>query len=429
MSVFDFFKKKSIDFAPVPHIDTAGNIFYPLDLFLSSRRKVRTDYDMRRPLDRELASAVCTPLAGVLDKLGDMLSRAEVYVTDAEGNELDQYDDVRALLERPNPLQTCGGFLKQIEKSLRLHGFAVLKIVRPIQTATPTAMWVVPPVSAHIKATGKMLSQFEEQGVVSRVMCDRGGDKVELKRGEYAIIAGGEPVVPPHLDADIFFVTAADTLSFPVNNWIASMAANATLLVNGGPKGILHGESTDSFGQPALTKPDEEDIREQFKRKYGLVGKKYPVLVTRHQLRWQPMDFNAAQLRIEETDDKCTAKICNALGLNPNLFTDAKYDNQESAKKAAYQDVVIPDSMKIAAALTDALLPNGGQVVLDYSAVECLQESKREEADVLSNAADALLKLTSGGLLSQGEARQQLAKYIDIDPADYAGGKNTQEDE
>ena len=147
-------------------------------------------------------------------------------------------------------------------------------------------------------------------------------------------------------------------------------------------------------------------------------------MVTRHSLRWQPMDFNAAQLRIDETDARCTEIICNVLGVNPNLFSDAKYDNQESAKKAAYQDIVIPDSLRITTALSAAILPRGAKITFDYSAIECLQRSKAEETQTLEKAVSSITNLLNGGLVSFEEARELLADYIDIDPAAIKENRN-----
>lgn len=410
------FRIKSAPLPAFPYLTEDGDMFYPRDLFRLMGRRERIDFDMRRTEDKEAACAVCTPLFDVLDKLGSMAARAQVYVVDEDNNERREYENVRSLLAAPNPLQDFSAFVKTLEMTLRLHGFAVVSFVRGMSASVPNAMWMLPPALLKIYGTGKVLSQYERDEVIDRVCVRIDGNERVLD--DYVIISTGRPLLPLYKDGLIHYATPTDALSMPVNNWIASQIAASSLLKNGGPKGILHGESVDSFGQPALTKPDEEEIREQFKRKYGLVGQKYPILVTRHRLQWQPLDFNAAQLRLGETDKDCAARICNALGVNQNLFTDAKYDNQESAKKSAYQDVIIPDANTIAARLTEALLPKGGRIMLDYSGVECLQGSKRDEAQTLQGVASSLQSLVGGGLISQEEARMCLSNYMDINPND-----------
>ena len=316
----------------------------------------------------------------------------------------------------PNPLQSFTAFIKQVEVNLRLFGYCPVSLVRGIEGATPNAMWIIPPELFHLEGTGKCLFQDREEDVVRQAYVQWGGRRVNLEPWEYIVIHDGGMIVPEYVGRDILFQTSTDCLSQPVSNWVSSMSASHTLLVNGGPKGIVCGMGADEMGNTAIDAKDEEEIREKFKRKYGLVGKDYPVLVTRKQLKWIPMDYDSSQLKLHEEDSRCTAAICNAIGLNPNLFNDAKYDNQESAKKSAYQDVVIPDSVKIAEALTRAVCPEDAQVKIDFSGVECLQANKEMEANTLVHAADALERLMASGLITPDEARIEIARYIDIDP-------------
>jgi hypothetical protein len=94
----------------------------------------------------------------------------------------------------------------------------------------------------------------------------------------------------------------------------------------------------------------------------------------------------------------------------------ATFDNKEAAKKAAYQDLIIPDSELIAQALTDAICPEGVFIKIDFSHVSCLQEDKAKNAQSLSSAATAINSLVLNGLITPDEARFELANYLDIDP-------------
>ena len=413
-----FVRKKSVQMREaVTHVekDDARNWWYLSSLRGHSSRW-RADYDMASPDDKALAMGACTPLNTVLDKLGTMMSRGKLYITDNDGNERRKYNDLRGLLLNPNPLQTFSGFVKQTEICLRLHGYCPISLVRGTQDAVPLAMWILPPDKFHLEGTGRYAFQFEAGEVVKRAYLQWGGRELELEPWEYVIIQDGPMAVSDLWGSDILFPTASDSLSQPVSNWIASMSASHTLLVNGGPKGVLSGGKPDELGNYSIGSKEEDEIRDKFKEKYGLVGKKYPVIVTRYPLQWVPLDFDADKLKLHEEDSRCTAAICNALGLNPNLFNDAKYDNQESAKKSAYQDVVIPDSLKIAEALTRAVCPEGAMVKIDFTDVECLQTNKEKEANTLVHAADALERLMASGLITPEEARIEIAKYIDIDP-------------
>ena len=52
---------------------------------------------------------------------------------------------------------------------------------------------------------------------------------------------------------DIKFSSVTDSLSMPINNWIAAMAASYQLIVNGGPKVIIYSDYTDKMGNQAMT--------------------------------------------------------------------------------------------------------------------------------------------------------------------------------
>lgn len=379
----------------------------------------RVDFDMTQDCEKARALLMCAPFFMVCDKLGSMASRGVPYVMDEQGNERSTFDDVRALLANPNPLQTWEAFMKQVELSLAAFGMCPISLVRATEQSLPVAMWVIPAERFRLYGTGRNVRQSELEEVVSRavVIGEDGRERTELQPYEYCVIYNSMPIFNGGREHEIGFMAPCDSLSAPVSNWVAAMAATHTLLVNGGPKGILYSDYSDSMGNTQLTREDEREVMHRFQRDYGLVGQEHPILVTRYRLGWLPLDFNADQLKLQDTDDRATRAIATALGVNVSLFTESKYDNQESAKKGAYQDVIIPDSKKIAAALTAAICKRGEHIEIDYTDVECLQKDKRAEADTLRVAGEALGSLLDKGLITTSEARERLADYIDIDPS------------
>lgn len=398
--------------------DAEGNYWFLSDLF--GHHKWKAYYDMTDDKEKAEALSACTPFFTVVDKIGSMMSRGVPYVMDKNGNEKRSYADIRNILDTPNPLQTFSSFVKQIEICLKVFGHCPIVLVRTGKGSVPKAMWIVPPELFHIVGTGKVFRQFELSEIVSEVYIDWGGKRLKLEDYEYLIIYDSYIRISDGI-SDILFDSVSDSLSQPISNWVASMSASHTLLVNGGPKGVLYNDYTDQMGNMALTSEDEKEIKDRFKRDYGLVNKEYPILVTRHKLGWLPLDFNADQLKLHEEDKRCTDKIANAMGINANLFTDAKYDNLESAGKKAYQDVIIPDSIKIAGYLTRAICPEGVFIKIDFTDVECLQNNKETEANTLVKVADALQRLLDKSLITHDEARIEVARYIEIDPENPKG--------
>lgn len=395
--------------------DAEGNYWY-LSSLLGANMKRCKDINMQSVAGKRDALLCCTPLFTVVDKAGMMMSRGVPYVVDKNGNEKPRYQEVKALLDHPNPLQTFSSFIKQIEISLKVFGYCPIVMVRGSKAVSPKAMWVVPAELFHVQGTGKVFRQFEVEEVIERCYISWGGRELDIEDYELLLITDCSMVLPSSVKSDILFECVTDGLTQAVNNWLASMTASHTLLVNGGPKGIVYNDYVDEMGNVALTAEDEKKIKDKFKERYGLVGKEYPILVSRTKLGWIPLDYNSDQLKLYEEDARCTEKICNAIGLNPNLFTDAKYDNQESAKKSAYQDVIIPDSKKIAEALTKALCPEGAFIKIDFSDVECLQANKAQESETLTRISQALVTLMGANLITPDEARIEVSRYMDIDP-------------
>lgn len=406
--------------------DVAGNILYLSDAFYSRDVSI---YNMAEPSDKGKAASACTPLSTVLDKLGMMIQRGQLYITDDEGNE-DKFQAFKDALLYPNPLQTFSAFIRDIEICLRLYGFCPISVMRGLPTLPFKSMWVIDPAIFHLKGTGKIYKQFEIDEIVKEASYQWNGQKVVLQPDEYLIIQNGR-ISYNQASGDITFSSSTDALSVPVNNWIAAMSATHTLVQNGGPKGVLYNDYQDAMGNNPMTESEKREIHKQFNEKYGIVKGKSPIFISPKKLGWLPMDYNAEQLKLGDIDDRCTAKICNAFGLNANLFTDAKYDNQESAKKAAYQDVIIPDAKVISEAITRAILPEGAHMELDFSDVECLQKSKKDEAQTLRTASGAIKELLAEGIISFEEARKEIANYIDIDPDELkrVEGKEVQDEQ
>lgn len=413
MKVFDFFKKGySRVKAPRVEVDANGNIFYLSSIF-GERHRNKLNYDMSNLFDKHEAAKVCTPLAMVLEKLSSMIQRGILYVTDKEGN--DVFDAWKDFLLNPNPFQTFSAFIKNVEYNLCLFGFCPIIINRGMSNMPPVSMWVVRPELFHIQGTGKLYKQFDYDEIVDKAWIDNNGQRIYLGREDYFVIHSGQINFSSH-EREIYFSSSTDSLSSSVSGWIASMSASHVLMTNGGPKGVLFSDNNDVMGNTIMTSEEKDELHRQFNAKYGIVSGKSPIFISPKKLGWLPMDYNADQLKLREFDERCTANICNVMRLNTNLFTDAKYDNQESAKKSAYQDVIIPDSKIICESISKAILPDDAIMTLDFSDVECLQKSKSAEAATLNTAAGAIRSLLEGGMITLEEARRELESYIDIDP-------------
>ncbi|KAA6348645.1 hypothetical protein EZS27_003878 [termite gut metagenome] len=404
--------------------DTAGNNWYLRGLIsdggvlLKERLNDKTSFDMKLAEDKALALSICTPLATSIGKTGSLFSNGRFYIADKDGNEAKQHDDIRTLLKKPNPLQTGRQFFKQVEMCLKLFGYCPIYTNRGLPSSLPKSIWIIPPEKFHLVSSGKRYAQTDIKGIVQKTYIDLdNGEQLDLKLNtDFFLIYDSEAIFQGQ-GVDITFRSSTDELSVPVSNWIAQAIASHTLIVNGGPKGIIYNNENSQFANAELNPIEQKKLEDSFKSKYGLVNKLYSILVTKAKIGWIPLNYDSSQLKLHEEDVRCTNKIANAIGLNPNIFiSDSTYTNQETAKKAAYEDLIIPDSELIAEALTFALCPDGIFIKIDYTHISCLQKDKKAESQALHIVSTGLANLIKEGIITPMEARIELSRYLEINP-------------
>lgn len=409
--------------------DAQGNFIYFARLLNGDKINTKTNFNMSSIKDKSEALDICTPFSTVIHKCGSLFSNGKYYVQDKDGNEKRSFENIRKLLLKPNVLQSGRQFMKQIEITLKTFGFCPIFTLRAISDSLPESMWIIPPELFHMVSSGKLFLQTELKEIIKEAYVEWGNSRINLESEDYFVIYDSEVIIPPS-GKDIIFTSATDSLSMPVNNWMAQMAASGTLIVNGGPKGIIYNNDNSEFGNNQLDPKEQKMLNDAFKEKYGLVNKLYSIQVTKAKVGWLPLNYDSAQLKLHEEDERCTKSIVNAIGINYNLFADAKYDNQSSADKLSYQNVIIPDAEKVAEALTENLCPEGVFIKIDYSHVECLQKDKQAMSSTISTILNAMSGAVKDSILTPDEARGIIAEYIDIDPDNPKGEyrNNTQND-
>lgn len=405
--------------------DNAGNFTYvpkwAKSLF-SDSNTYKTEFDMSSVRGKALALEVCFPFAMVIDRCGRMMQNGRYYVTDQNGNEKRSYKDIVALLNKPNMFQSGKAFLKNVEINLKCFGFCPIFTLRSTRKDLPATMVVIPPELFHIEGTGKYFYQSGINDVFRRVYIQWGNMEIDLQAEDYFIIYDSIINVPSQPGGEFHFHTPVDSLSPHTRNYMSQLIGRGNLIVNGGPKGILYGNDTTDTGNAALTPKEADEMNAAFKKKYGIVNKLYEIMVTNKKIGWITIGSNTQQMMLHEENAACLDDIVNAFGLQPDLFNEsAKYDNKESAKRSAYQDLIIPDSENIAQTLTENICPEGVLIKLDFTHISCLQEDMSKLSSALKNAADSVSALYEGRLITFDEARSELSKYVDIDPENPKG--------
>lgn len=400
--------------------DVGGNHIYVskwVQSLFAGQSNYQTDFDMRTAEGKALALRVVQPLAMIADRCGSMIRNGKYYVVDKNGNENPRFADIERLLRFPNIMQSGKAFLKQVEINLKAFGYCPVFLLRATRKDLPKSMVVIPPELFHLKGKKGVFRARKNQDIISRAYIKWGNYEVELMEEDYMLVYDSIAHYPTTDDEEIVFSSPVDTLSPHVRNYMSQLIGRGNLIVNGGPKGILYGDDTSDMGNAALTPSEADTIMDKFKRKFGIVNKLYEIMVTNKKVGWISIGSNVQDLMLHDEGKACLIEIANTIGLQPDLFSQgATFENKEAAKRAAYQDLIIPDAELIAQVLTENICPDDAVIQIDFTHVSCLQEDKSKNAQSLSSAAAAISNLVSGGLITIDEARMELSNYIDIDP-------------
>jgi hypothetical protein len=102
--------------------------------------------------------------------------------------------------------------------------------------------------------------------------------------------------------------------------------------------------------------------------------------------------------------------ILDAYGLNEYLFskeTGTSYNNLLEGKRMAYQDAIIPYADDFCYKLSQYLqLDKVNEfVTIDYSHIEALQKSQKEQSEILKNKAEATRILSELGIYNPNEIK------------------------
>ena len=180
--------------------------------------------------------------------------------------------------------------------------------------------------------------------------------------------------------------------------WIA----DASILSNKGVAGLI----SDSSVVP-MTGDEANKVDNELRKRMGGAHNFGRVITTNKKLEYIQIGMSPSDMQLLEKGIVTTRTLCNVFGLDAKLFNDhaaSTYNNSVEAQKNMYTNCIMPLSDKMAEAYTQYLCTNhfpGQQVRMrqDFSQVECLQENKKDLADMKMK-----------GILTANEVRLAMGK-------------------
>ena len=141
-----------------------------------------------------------------------------------------------------------------------------------------------------------------------------------------------------------------------------------------------------------LTEVQAQALKDKFRKNYQGAGNAGDVIITPKDLSWVNFGLSASDLSLIEQYNGTVKDLCNIYNIPVQLLnnTDAStYNNMKEAKKALYQNAVIPELIKIRDELNRWLAPKYGKeyfIDFDFTVISEMQEEVDKLVSQLANA-------------------------------------------
>jgi HK97 family phage portal protein len=157
-------------------------------------------------------------------------------------------------------------------------------------------------------------------------------------------------------------------------------------LQNQTARGILTSDEGD------INEVQAQQLKDKFRKNFQGADNAGDIIITPKKLSWVNFGLNASDVSLIEQYNASIKDLCNIYAVPVQLLNNtesATYNNMKEAKKALYQNCVIPELNKIRDELNRWLVPKFGDklfIDFDYSAIPELQEENEKVVDQLSKA-------------------------------------------
>ena len=309
--------------------------------------------------------------ASILHKANMLRKNALVELQDTE---------LHKLLERPNPAQSYASWISEIVAFGKLTGNRYIYGIGP--------------------DTGDNVGKFKELYVMpSQIMEVVSGGIMEPVKG-YRIEYNGSYEIEADLmchikDFNPYYDGTGSHLygQSPLKAGLRSMTTNneavetgVKYLQNQTARGVLMSDEGD------LNEVQAQQLKDKFRTTYQGSNNAGDIVITPKKLSWVNFGLAASDISLIEQYNASIKDLCNIYSVPSQLLNNDKsstYNNMKEAKKALYQNAVIPELLKIRDELNRWLAPKFGEKIyidFDFSVIPELQEEMDKVVDQVSKA-------------------------------------------
>lgn len=309
--------------------------------------------------------------SSIIQKSGLLKKRALVELEDT---------DLHKLLERPNPAQSYASWITELIAFGKLTGNRYIYGIAP--------------------ETGNGAGKYKELYVMPSQLIEiiSGGIMQPVK--EYAIEYNGQYKIPAeqmcHIkDFNPYYDGSGSHLygQSPLRAGLRTMTTNneavqtgVKYLQNQTARGVLMSDEGD------LNEVQAQQLKDKFRKNFQGAENAGDIIITPKKLSWVNFGLNASDVSLIDQYNASIKDLCNIYNVPAVLLNNTEsstYNNVKEAKKALYQNCVIPELNKICDELNRWLAPKYGEKIcieFDYSVIPELQEETEKVVGQMAQA-------------------------------------------
>ncbi len=291
-----------------------------------------------------------------------------------------EHTDLHKLLERPNPAQSYASWISELVAFGKLTGNRYIYGIGP--------------------ETGDNINKYTELYVMPSQIVEINSGGMMKPIESYTIEYNGTYKIPSeqmlHIkDFNPYYDGTGSHLygQSPLKAGLRSMTTNneatesgVKFLQNQTARGILMSEEGD------LNEVQAQQLKDKFRRDHQGSKKAGDIIITPKKLSWVNFGLNASDMSLIEQYNASIKDLCNIYNVPVQLLNNTEsstYNNMKEAKKALYQNCVIPELVKIQDELNRWLAPKYGEdicIEYDFSVIPELQEETDKIVDQMTKA-------------------------------------------
>lgn len=291
-----------------------------------------------------------------------------------------QDTELHKILERPNPAQSYNAWLTELIAFGKLTGNRYIYGIGPDTGANVgkfTELYVMPSQVMEIISNSIMEP-------VSKYKLEYNGTKY-IDASEICHIKDFNPYYDgtgSHMYGQSPLRAGLRTLT--TNN--EAVQTGVKYLQNQTARGLLTSEMGD------INEVQAQQLKDKFRRQHQGSDNAGDIIITPNKMSWVNFGLNASDVSLIAQYNASIKDLCNIYNVPVQLLNNtdsSSYNNMKEAKKALYQNAVIPELVKIKDELNRWLAPKYGDklcIEFDFSVIPEMQEETDKVVDQLSKA-------------------------------------------